>query len=86
MTEKEKMLNGMPYNASDVELVQDRLRAKKLCKIFNNLEPDNLEERVNILKELFKTNSNPYIEPNFFCDYGYNIELGKNITETIPFN
>lgn len=78
MTEKEKMLNGLPYNASDVELVQDRLRAKKLCKIFNNLDPDNLEERVNVLKELFKTNSNPYIEPNFFCDYGYNIELGKN--------
>lgn len=78
MTEKEKMLAGMFYNPGDEELFKDRLRAKKLCKKFNNLEPDNYEERTKVLKELFKTDKECYIEPNFFCDYGYNIEIGEN--------
>jgi len=79
LTEKEKMLAGLPYISSDEELVRDRERAKKLCKKFNDLEPDKYEERKAVLKELFKTEQNCYIEPNFFCDYGYNIEIGKNI-------
>lgn len=77
LTEKEKMLAGMPYNSLDKELSEDRLRAKKLCKKFNEMEPDKFEERKAILNELFKTDQNCYIEPNFFCDYGYNIEIGK---------
>lgn len=38
MTEKEKMLAGELYNSNDEELA--RLRAKRLCKKFNDLEPD----------------------------------------------
>ncbi|HCW04601.1 MAG TPA: maltose O-acetyltransferase [Clostridium sp.] len=78
LSEKEKMLAGIAYLASDEELVKDRERAKKLCKKFNSLEPDNYEEREAVLKELLKTEESCYIEPNFFCDYGYNIEIGKN--------
>lgn len=29
-------------------------------------------------EELFQTKNKCYIEPVFFCDYGVNIELGKN--------
>ena len=68
----------MFYNAMDEELFRDRIRAKKLCKRFNELEPDQFEERDIILKELFCTDKKCYIEPNFFCDYGYNIEIGDN--------
>ncbi|SHJ62114.1 maltose O-acetyltransferase [Clostridium cavendishii DSM 21758] len=78
MTEKEKMLLGMIYNPMDEELFNDRIRAKKLCKKFNSLEPDEFEERGRVLKELFRTENTCHIEPNFFCDYGYNIEIGKD--------
>lgn len=78
MTEKEKMLAGMFYNAADEELFDDRIRAKKLCKKFNELNPEAFKEREAILKELFQTENKCYIEPNFFCDYGYNIEIGQN--------
>jgi len=78
VTEKEKMLNGMFYNAMDEELFRDRIRAKKLCKRFNELEVDQFDERKALLKELFQTDKKCYIEPNFFCDYGYNIEIGDN--------
>ena len=78
MTEKEKMLKGMFYNAMDEELFRDRIRAKKLCRRFNELEPDQFDEREALLKELFQTEKKCYIEPDFFCDYGYNIEIGDN--------
>lgn len=79
MTEKEKMIAGELYNSGCEELSQDRINAKKLCHKYNNLEPDNYEERKNILKELFgKTKENFWIEPTFWCDYGYNIEIGEN--------
>jgi maltose O-acetyltransferase len=26
----------------------------------------------------FPDDAPPYVEPNFFCDYGYNITLGRN--------
>ncbi|WFD11894.1 sugar O-acetyltransferase [Tepidibacter hydrothermalis] len=78
MTEKEKMIMGMVYNPMDKELFKDRERAKKLCKKFNEMNPEEYEEREALLKELFQTDNKCYIEPNFFCDYGYNIEIGKN--------
>lgn len=78
MTEKEKMLTGELYNAADKELVNDRERAKKLCRKYNNIEPDEYNKRTSLLKELFQTDKECYIEPNFYCDYGYNIKPGDN--------
>ncbi|MGM0409520.1 MAG: sugar O-acetyltransferase [Bacillota bacterium] len=77
-SEKEKMLAGKLYNSNDPELVKDRKRAKKLCTEFNKLEANNIEKRKIILKKLFNTDNDCYIEPNFFCDYGYNIDIGEN--------
>lgn len=78
MTEKEKMLAGMLYNPANEELFQDREKAKKLCRKYNQMDYDKYEERKSLLKELFQTDNECYIEPNFFCDYGYNIEIGEN--------
>lgn len=79
MSEQEKMISGQLYNSTDEKLSQQRIKAKKLCRKYNNLEPDNYEERKSILKELLgKTKENFWIEPNFWCDYGYNIEIGEN--------
>ena len=77
-TEKEIMLAGEMYNPQDEELVKDRAKAKKLCYKYNNLAPDAVEKKKLILQELFKTEQSPYIEPNFYCDYGYNITFGEN--------
>ena len=76
-TEKEKMLAGEMYNPQDKELADGRLRAKKLCYKYNNLAPDAGEKKKLILQELLKTAQNPYIEPNFYCDYGDNIKVGE---------
>lgn len=80
MNEKEKMLAGEIYDANyDKELFDLRVEAKKICYEYNNLKPDMLDERKNILEKLVqKKLNNILIEPNFYCDYGFNIEFGDN--------
>ena len=79
MNEKEKMLSGKLYDSTVEYLVCDRLKAKNLCYEYNLLKPDEENKKKEILKNLLgKTGENFLIEPNFYCDYGYNIELGEN--------
>lgn len=80
MTEKEKMLQGLLYDANyDKNLILERNHSKALCFKFNNTPYEDLETRQNILKKLLGSVKNNFtIEPSFWCDYGYNIELGEN--------
>ncbi|WP_373599090.1 sugar O-acetyltransferase [Paraclostridium bifermentans] len=79
MSEKEKMLRGEGYIASDKELVKDRKNARKLTRMYNQTTEDEDKKRSEILKNLLGTiGNNIFIEPNFRCDYGYNIHLGEN--------
>ena len=80
-TEKEKMLRGLIYDAnSDKELERERTRAKALCFRFNQLPPTELRKQRRILRRLFgRTHGDSFlIQPSFWCDYGYNIEIGRN--------
>jgi len=80
MSEKEKMLSGELYDAGlDEELRQERIKCKTLCAKFNSAPYEEIENRKNILNEILgKTGENFWIEPDFWCDYGYNIEIGEN--------
>lgn len=80
MTEKEKMLKQMLYDANyDKELMQDRMDCKDLCYEYNHLRPSQVEEQKEIIRKIVgKTKENFFITAPFWCDYGYNIELGEN--------
>ena len=80
MTEKEKMLNGELYlPENDETLFNERMKCKTLCFKFNNLSPDKLVERNELIKYIIgKTKNKFWIEQPFICDYGYNIEIGEN--------
>ena len=80
MSEKEKMLAGDLYDANyDEELINERLKNKDRCYEYNNIKPSNIGEKTRVLDEILgKHKSIFYIEPPFFCDYGYNIEVGEN--------
>ncbi len=79
MNEKEKMINGKLYNPQDSELVSERNNAKLICHQYNNIFPEKFDDRRKLIIKIFnKTGENFLIEPNFFCDYGYNIEIGEN--------
>lgn len=77
-SEKEKMLNGQLYDASDPELVAEREQARELTRRYNETTPDQSETRRELLADLFGSLGEACeIEPPFRCDYGYNIHVGE---------
>lgn len=78
MTEKEKMIRGELYLATDETLVEDRKRARRITDQLNRTTVDEAEERHKLIQTLFGTvKPTTMIEPTFKCDYGYNIHLGE---------
>ncbi len=78
-TEKQKMLAGELYDATDKELSAERLRAHTLCHQLNVLDPADDINRRTLLASLLGYPSDANIVFPFFCDYGYNISLGPNV-------
>ena len=79
MTEKEKMIAGQLYYSGGEELVKDRENCKDICFAYNNTKPSELHRKKELLKNLFgKVHGDYFIQAPFWCDYGYNIELGKD--------
>ena len=79
MTEKEKMLKGEMFNPCDKELSAERVVCKQLCSEYNATPYAEKDKRAGILSKIIThRGKNCVIEPNFYCDYGYNIEVGDN--------
>lgn len=84
MTEKEKMLLGEIYDANyDKELLKEREIAQDLCFEYNNLRPSDFEKEKINKKDIRKNYRKLLIEQPFWCDYGYNIEIGKIFMQII---
>ncbi len=79
-TEKEKMLAGELYDATDPQLSDERLKARLLIKALNDLREDEAEERSKILKDLIPhAGDGLWLQPPFYCDYGSNIKVGEKV-------
>ena len=79
-TEKEKMLSGKLYNALDEELSTERTNARILLQQLNNADPADTEKLNTTLKALIpNAGQDLWIQPPFYCDYGYNIEAGDKV-------
>lgn len=80
MTEKEKMLSGEMYDPMDPELVEDRLNARLLFQEINQIKDTKKGKRDAIFYKLLRNvEEGLWVEPPFYCDYGYNIKAGKNL-------
>ena len=80
MTELEKMMSGKLYEATDNKELLDLLAlTSEKCYDYNRLRPHQEEERHALLKEILgKMGERCKITPPFFCDYGFNIEVGED--------
>ena len=79
-TEKEKMVNGQLYDARDEELTLERKKARQLLHRLNVIDYGNEDKYPELIRELFPSSKGDiWIEPPFFCDYGYNIIAGENV-------
>lgn len=76
--EKEKMLAGQVYNpGQDEELMAELAACKAKCLRYNQLTA-GAEKKELLKKILGQSGENCHIEPNFWCDYGWNIKVGNN--------
>ena len=74
------MFSGELYFCKDKELVQDRIKAKKILHKINVTEYWVNKSTRKLIAELLPNSKNVvHIEPPFHCDYGYNIECGENV-------
>ena len=78
-TEKKKMLAGELYDPLDVQLCFERQRARDLCQDLNASREDQSAERAAILAALLGKETDAWVQPPFFCDYGTNISLGRKV-------
>jgi maltose O-acetyltransferase len=78
-SEKQKMLEGELYEPWDEELMKERERARYLVRQFNSTTETEFDKRVELIKQMFgSAGEKVYMEPNFRCDYGYNIHVDDN--------
>lgn len=78
-SEKQKMLAGELYLASDPELAAESKRARRLLRLYNATTEEELEQRSQLLQELFgAVGAKVEIVPPFHCDYGSHIYVGNN--------
>lgn len=76
MTMKERIHSGKLFTDYCEGLPEERLRAKKLMKAFNETDPGNTEERNRLMTEIFGKAVSAWIEPPIYFGYGTNIEIG----------
>lgn len=79
MTEKEKMLAGKIYDASDEELKRFRETAHRLSREYNLLDECDLNARAKILRALLpNADKSAYLQGPVQFDYGIFTEVGEN--------
>lgn len=80
MSERQKMISGLPYDPGDPELQADQAGAKQWMARYNASLASTPAERRELLRQrLAEVGEGAVIRPPFHCDYGYNIRLGRGV-------
>lgn len=78
MTEKEKMLKGKIYDCQDEELLNLRIKAHRLSKMYNDTFEEEAEKRKQIIDELFPNKKGDlFLQGPIQIDYGVFTSWGK---------
>ncbi|MCD4827080.1 MAG: sugar O-acetyltransferase [Acholeplasmataceae bacterium] len=86
MSELEKMLKGMLYQAGDKTLTLMREKASNLCYDYNHLRPTEYQKKQDILKQLLGSmGTDVHINQPFLVDYGCHIFIGDHFFANYNF-
>lgn len=77
MTMRERMQQGKLFTDMCEGPAEERVKAKKLQKKFNELEPDDTAERLEVIGKILGKPTFAWIEPPFYFCYGTHIHLGS---------
>lgn len=67
----------LPY-ISDKNVAEEHKRARRLTQELNTMDRSDFDGINRVVKELLGKSDGAFINPPFYCDYGHNIEVGKN--------
>jgi len=74
------MLAGELYDSLDETISGERTKARMLLKKLNEASADDEKTIRSVLQELIPhAGKDLWIQPPFYCDYGYNIETGEKV-------
>lgn len=80
MSERQKMISGLPYDPGDPELQADQTASKQWMARYNAAMAASPAERRDLLRQrMGEVGEGAIIRPPFHCDYGYNIRLGRGV-------
>ena len=68
---------GLAY-VSDGSVLEQQKRARRLTQALNTADRADFDKIAGIVKELFRKSDGAWVNPPFYCDYGFNIEVGRN--------
>ena len=77
MNNIERRDKGMAY-ISDETVFEQQKPARILTQKLNTVDRSDFETIKALVKELLGKSDNAFINPPFYCDYGFRIEVGKN--------
>ena len=63
---------------SDRAVMEEQKRTRKILHRLNTVDPSDFDEIGRLVKELFGKSDKAFVNPPFYCDYGFHIETGKN--------
>ena len=82
-SDKDKMLSGQWYNPNADDLLNERtITRTRLQKHNLTIASDFVGRDAQIRQICGQVGENVHIEQPFWCDYGYNIEIGANFTSS----
>lgn len=80
MSERQKMISGLPYDPADPELQADQSAAKQWMASYNAALASTPADRRDLLRQrMGEVGEGAVVRPPFHCDYGYNIRLGRGV-------
>lgn len=77
MNQIERRDKQLPY-ISDESIMEQQKPARRLTQELNTVDRSDFDAISRIVKELLGKSEGAFINPPFYCDYGFNIEVGKN--------
>ena len=77
MNNIERRGREMLYISDDAVFAEQR-EVRKLVHKFNTMDRSDFEGLAALAKQILGKSENAFINPPFYCDYGKNIEIGKN--------
>lgn len=63
---------------TDDSVMEEQAIARRLCQKLNTMDRSDFKGLKAVVKELLGKSDDAWINPPFYCDYGKNIEVGRN--------